>query len=244
MPYTPAAVPDKPSSMREFMQNELHKIADEINNPNPATIRYQAHTQEPERPRAGDTAFFPAIAGAFSPGGGPGIYWFDGAVWRVYAGLEELAIMAGVCDNVVSTAVATIITNYALDASSDNMAVDPVAGTITLPVVSGWVNVSIWFLVNQVTNIKDFTVDINAGINGVPNTLIANAYIPQQSSDVDLVLSASLTRPVNGGEVMDFRMSSTKDATFEIPDSSIEIQYVVGDQGPDIQTNMPSGVIP
>ena len=244
MPYNPAAVPADPAALREFMQSELQKISEEINNPNPATVRMQQHTSEPEKPRAGDTAFFPAIGGAFSPGGGPGIYWFDGTVWRVYAGLSELGLLAGAADTVVSTLVPTIITNYAASLASDNVIVDEVAGTITLPAVSGFVTVSLWFLINQVTAIKDLTVFINAGVDSVVGNTLTTGYIPQQSSDVDLTMSATLTRPVAGGEVFDFRFSTDKNATFDILDSSVEFQYLVGDQGPDVQTNLVPGQLP
>lgn len=245
MPYQPAAVPADPLAVHEFLQSELQKIAQEINNPNPAMLRFQPHTSEPGKPRAGDVAYFPSVPGAFSPGGGPGLYWFDSQVWRVFAGLSELGLLAGTADQVLATSTPQVITNYSAWAASDNVTVDPVAGTILLPNVSGWLKTSVWFVVNQVTAIKDFTIDLNLGVDSVVQDLIASAYVPQQSADVDLVLSAALTRPVAGGELIDMRLSSTKNATIDILNSSVEVTYLVADQGSGVDGGgMIDGEIP
>ena len=118
--------------------------------------------------------------------------------------------------------------NYASGVASPSMAFDKVLGTLTLPPIEGWVSLNIFVTMLQQTAFKDFTVLVFLEVDGVPaSSPSGTGYIPQQSSNFPLTISATYSRPVNGDEVLRLvmQLQDTPTATFDILDSTFEARY-------------------
>lgn len=78
--YTPGQVPTNPADYPRYLREEFDQIAAAIKllAAGHLDIQYQA----PPKPRQGDIRY---AAGApnWDPGGGQGIYYFDGATWKL-----------------------------------------------------------------------------------------------------------------------------------------------------------------
>ena len=158
--------------------------------------------------------------------------WLDSEHRRIAAAqpdelLEGFALLYGTADNVVANdTTETPILNYSEDSSTALIVADPALGTITLPDAAGLVTVSNWVTLNQVTVVRNITVQLVVEVNGVWG-LAGAAYIPQNAQDVDVGISAGFTRQASGGEV--FRWGLLLDgggpATFNIIASSFEVKY-------------------
>ncbi len=228
MPYQPGAVPVNTERLQAYLARELDRIAFEINQPNPESLRYQRFEAEPAKPRDGDRFYFPAVGG-FDPGSGFGMYWFDGVRYRLIAGLDETGMLGGSAADVtvLDSPDFVTLTNFARQSASPGMTVDTVAGTITLPNIPGAVGIVMFLHVNQITAFKDFSLIMYLASGGVPVNASGSAYIPQQSSDIDLFVTSSYTRPVNGGEVLTIQLQVDGAVTtdFQILDSTFEVRY-------------------
>ena len=249
MAYRPEPVPISPQDFRAYLDRELSRIAFELNEPNPRSLRLQRSELEPPRPGDGDIFYFPSIGG-FDPGNGFGLYWHDGNRYRLIAGLDEAAILGGTADNVVVLDPPDFvpIVNYSLSTGSPGMTVDELLGTITLPAIEGFVSFNIFLQINQVTAFKDVTVLGYLEVDGTPGEAFGSAYIPQQSSDIMLFLNGGFSRPVAGGEVLRIvlQLDGATTATFEVLSTSVEISYkadlaIGGGAGAG---SFPAGVLP
>ena len=228
MPYKPGGIPVNPDQLPAYLARELDRIAFEINQPNPESMRLQRFEPTPAKPRDGDIFYFPAVGG-FDPGSGFGIYWFDGQRYRLIAGLDEVGLLGGFADDVtvLDAPAFTTVVNFDRFAESPGMTVDQVAGTITLPAIPGAVSVIMFLHVNQITAFKDFSLILYLAVGGVPVNASGSAYNPQQSSDIDLFVTSVYTRPVAGGEVlsMQLQIDGATTSDFQILDSTFEIRY-------------------
>ena len=159
--------------------------------------------------------------------------WLDDNNRRIAAAqpdelVEGFALLYGQSDPVVADdTTETPILNFTQSFASQRfLGVDPVLGTITLPDKAGLITISSWVTLNQVTVVRNITVQLMLEVNGVWG-LVGAAYIPQIATDVDIGISAGFTREVAGGEV--FRWGLLLDgggpATFNIIASSFEVTY-------------------
>ena len=256
MSYEPGPFPQQPDDLATYLQREFAAIKDNLQRPDPDIIQYQLQRDEPPRPTQGETALAglaPAWEGETDgvlPGAGAGLYWFTGTKWRQFAGIDELGILGGAADDVTVLDPPDFVTviNFAASVESENLTVDPVSGIISLPAVSGVVRVHFWMVFNQITALKDFSILAFIAESGVsiPGNLLAAGYIPQQSSDVSLVLSASCSRPVNGSEVFSVQLQLDNAATadFQILNSSFEVEYLIGAQSTITSSSFSPGQIP
>ena len=142
--------------------------------------------------------------------------------------LQGFALLYGNADDVVANDTSeTPIVNYADSFAIGVIGVDPLLGTMTLPGKAGLIAISAWITLNQVTNTRNFTVQLMIEVDGIWG-LLGSAYIPQNAQDVDVGISASLTRSVTGGEVVRFGLllDGASPATFQVIASSFEIKYL------------------
>ena len=144
--------------------------------------------------------------------------------------LEGFALLFEAADDVIANDVTeTPILNYTDSFDNSILVTDPVAGTITLPNKAGLANVTTWVAITQVTVTRNFTVQLKLEVNGVwlPG-ILGSGYIPQNGTNVSLAMGASLSRSVNGSEILRLGLilDGASPATFEVTDSSFEVQYL------------------
>jgi len=77
--YSPAQVPDDNNELRRFLGSELNKIQMAISALSLGHID-KTHVA-PAKPREGDIRF--ADGTNWNPSGGKGIYYYDGAAWKL-----------------------------------------------------------------------------------------------------------------------------------------------------------------
>ena len=160
--------------------------------------------------------------------------WLDSEHRRIAASQEEeqlrgTALLYFGADTLAyNNATTTVITNY--DEFSDlnsGMQLDPVAGTITMPNRAGLIRLDAWIVIQQTTAVKDFNFNLEQVVDGVSQT-IGTAYIPIQSSNLKVAMSAGYVRSVTGGEVYALGgiLDGTASATFDILGITFEIEYL------------------
>ena len=97
--YTSLPTPNKPEELPEYLQNELRKISEAINNISDGHLD-EVHV-EPPRPRAGDLRY--ADGSDWNPGQGNNFYYYDGTVWIAYAGGSGAGDFAQLADTTNQT---------------------------------------------------------------------------------------------------------------------------------------------
>lgn len=80
--YTPLPVPDNVDKLPEYLNDELRKNSETIGNIADGHLD-KVHVA-PAKPRAGDIRY--ADGTDWNPGQGENLYYFDGTIWRAYAG--------------------------------------------------------------------------------------------------------------------------------------------------------------
>lgn len=80
MPYSPSTVPagDNPEVVMKWLQDELAKIAENINFP--SSSQYQELNEAPTKPRTGQIVL--ADGTNWNPGSGQGFYGYYGGAWH------------------------------------------------------------------------------------------------------------------------------------------------------------------
>lgn len=119
--------------------------------------------------------------------------------------------------------------NYPDSLAQGEFTVDPVAGTITIPNIAGWLEITLFFSMKQIDNEKDFTVVVHLEIDGTPISFSSGSgYIPSQERDLELTISTVKTRPTIGGETfrLVFQVLDENNVNFDIKDSTFKIKYI------------------
>ena len=80
--YVPLAVPDSPEDLSSYLQRELGRVSEVIDNISSGHL--DKVYVEPPRPREGDIRY--ADGSDWDAGQGENLYYFDGTVWRAFAG--------------------------------------------------------------------------------------------------------------------------------------------------------------
>ena len=160
--------------------------------------------------------------------------WLDDNNRRIVAAQPRQEIDAfallfeGAADVVANDVSETAIVNYNDSTALESvLAVDAALGTITFPNKGGLAKVTSWVTLNQVTVSRNLTVQLRLEVNGAWE-LMGSAYIPQIATDVDIGITANLTREVAGGEVLRWGLllDGAALATFNIVNCSFEVQYL------------------
>lgn len=76
MSYSPSIVPQNARDLPRFIQEELDKIRDELGQDN--YIRISIRNVAPDKPRVG---IYAADGTNWNPGGGAGVYYYDGSTY-------------------------------------------------------------------------------------------------------------------------------------------------------------------
>ena len=98
--YVPSPVPNNTENLASYLQEELKRIAEATNNISDGHLD-KAHV-EPPRPRAGDIRY--ADGSDWNPGQGENLYYFNGTIWRAYAGGSGAGDFAQIDDTTTHTA--------------------------------------------------------------------------------------------------------------------------------------------
>ena len=99
--YVPTVTPSTSEELPKYVKKELNSVSDAINNQADGHIE-KTHV-EPPRPREGDIRY--ADGTNWNPGQGENLYYFDGTVWRAYAGgsgAGDFAQLADTTNQIVS----------------------------------------------------------------------------------------------------------------------------------------------
>ena len=98
--YVPLAVPDSPEDLSSYLQRELGRVSEVIDNISSGHL--DKVYVEPPRPREGDIRY--ADGSDWDAGQGENLYYFDGTVWRAFAGGSGAGDFAQLADTTNQTA--------------------------------------------------------------------------------------------------------------------------------------------
>lgn len=85
-PYSPLPVPanlEDTREMQRFLDHELARIAESLQEPNVTLVQFQTVDVEPNRPEPGQMVYAPAQTGFWNPGAGPGLYFYHQGAWQL-----------------------------------------------------------------------------------------------------------------------------------------------------------------
>ena len=103
--YVPLPVPDNTDDIASYLQRELGRVSETINNISNGHL--DKVYVEPPRPREGDIRY--ADGSDWDAGQGENLYYFDGTVWRAFAGGSGAGDFAQLADTTNQTAGANAV---------------------------------------------------------------------------------------------------------------------------------------
>ncbi len=145
--------------------------------------------------------------------------------------LHSFGLLDGAVDSVLIPDAPDFVpaVNYLSGLSQGEFIVDKLAGTIQVPDIPGWLEITLFFSMQQTDVEKDFVVVVHLEVDGVP-VLFASAsgYIPTQQRNLELALSTVKIRPSPGGETfrLVFQVLDDTGVAFDISDATFRIRYV------------------
>ena len=98
--YVPLAVPDSPEDLSSYLQRELGRVSEVIDNISSGHL--DKVYVEPPRPREGDIRY--ADGSDWDAGQGENLYYFDGTIWKAFAGGSGAGDFAQLADTTNQTA--------------------------------------------------------------------------------------------------------------------------------------------